>query len=497
MATNPILTEIQGRLQSMSPQAQAVIARMAPQTSSVSSTVQPASPAPGMLLPPSDVPPQGPGTISGDTATRSTLLGQKPGIENIAHDVEGSRLGQAHPFLGKLLGGAAEGAGMVGDTLLHAVSPRLESLVPGSEGNYSRNLGRANTALTQDEFNAGKEADTGEATARTGLIGEQAAAEPQAAADTHAQSGATTANLQSETRDRDATTDQGPSLAISYSQRVNQVIRAGGDPNTDPIVQYLADAITNVQKQATPPPGTKVIQREVGGKPHNFLIDERTGADIKDEGETGEKPATVNVNAGISGLDREVKQYGSPYQKASDSASSQIDKITDAENMIRGNAESQALGIPKVLTALVGGQGTGVRITTPELNAIARARGWSGDFEGTLNRLSGKGQLASVQQQQLSQILDDVKVRLQQKQKIAIQALDSMGSASTREDILAADKLARKQLSDMENSSAPSGGQNTPQSHDFSLSGWVKANPKGDPKAAEAAAKKAGYTVVK
>jgi hypothetical protein len=36
----------------------------------------------------------------------------------------------------------------------------------------------------------------------------------------------------------------------------------------------------------------------------------------------------------------------------------------------------------------------------------------------------------------------------------------------------------------------------TPQSHSFSVGAWQKANPKGDPNAAKAAAQKQGYTVV-
>jgi hypothetical protein len=147
---------------------------------------------------------------------------------------------------------------------------------------------------------------------------------PRKEEDTHNQSTATTANLESETRDRDTTAAMGPNLTTAYAHAVNEAMKAGRDPATDPIVQHLSDAITSIQKQPVTPPGTKIVSREVGGKPHNILIDERTGADIKDEGESGEKPPTINLGAqgfqeqerGRSLLDKAETQYRTAQQGA-------------------------------------------------------------------------------------------------------------------------------------------------------------------------------------
>lgn len=184
--------------------------------------------------------------------------------------------------------------------------------------------------------------------------------------------------------------------------------------------------------------------------------------------------AAARDAAGNAGLDRETARMAKPYEKANDTASAQLDKIDDARNMISGNAEAQALGIPKVLTALVGGQGTGVRITTPELNAIATARGWTGDLQGTLNSISGKGKLTSTQQGQLKQILDDVKTRITQKRQIANDALDKINDASGRDDVIAADKEARQRLTDLESGKAP---QTSTKSGGFDWSAHPKVNP--------------------
>lgn len=87
-------------------------------------------------------------------------------------------------------------------------------------------------------------------------------------------------------------------------------------------------------------------------------------------------------------MDRLALRIGKPYETALTAGQNQLDTIDEAANMIRGNAESQALGVPKVMTALVSGPGSGVRITQPELTAIARARGIAGDVEGPINSLA-------------------------------------------------------------------------------------------------------------
>lgn len=149
--------------------------------------------------------------------------------------------------------------------------------------------------------------------------------------------------------------------------------------------------------------------------------------------------------------DRETQasKISAPHRKALTDADTQIEKIDEARVMVNGPAESQALGIPKVLTALVSGQGSGVRITQAELNAIARARGVAGDIEGFFNKISGKGALTKEQQAQLTGILDDVKAKISRKRAVANDALDNIGTASSYEEMMKHDKAARKSLSEI------------------------------------------------
>ncbi len=149
-------------------------------------------------------------------------------------------------------------------------------------------------------------------------------------------------------------------------------------------------------------------------------------------------------------LDRESTRFAKPHEKALADANSQLEKIADARAMINGNAESQALGVPKVMTALVSGQGSGIRITQAELNSIAKARGIAGSLEGFVNSVSGEGKLTDTQKQQLSQILDDVASRVKQKQSIANEALDKINGARSRDEIVKIDTETRNKLTNME-----------------------------------------------
>jgi hypothetical protein len=361
-----------------------------------------------------------------------------------------------HPGIGgKILHALSVAGNIAGDIF----APSTTALIPGTELNRRVQEGGLSSRLQDLTREQSQDEASDAATAKTQA---ETAGLPEEQQDKHDLSAATTGNLTSEAKDRDLAA-QNPSLAVAYSHAVQQAINAGRDPQQDPIVQHLSDAIVSLQPGQNKNEARKTIQVEVNGKPHQMAWNPKTSKYDLDQGETGEKPPVVNVNAGLGALDRETKQFGAPLQKSLDSANAQLEKIADARAMINGNAESQGLGIPKVLTALVGGQGTGVRITQAELTAIAHARGLSGDVEGTINKWAGKGALSAEQKKQLTQIMDDVRARILQKQSIASDTLDRINGASTREQIIQADKDARQKLSALEN-----GGGGT---QDFTVNG--------------------------
>lgn len=101
-----------------------------------------------------------PSQLQMDTAERSRLLSEPSGIDQIAGKVENSRLGKAHPFLGKLLGYLGEGAAKIGDIGLTLAAPEIAAQVPGTELHHNLLLNEANRNLGTDIGNAQKEAQT-------------------------------------------------------------------------------------------------------------------------------------------------------------------------------------------------------------------------------------------------------------------------------------------------------------------------------------------------
>lgn len=136
---------------------------------------------------------------------------------------------------------------------------------------------------------------------------EETAEMPQKASDLHVQSGATTGNLESETKDRDATTQNAisnPTLIVGHAHAVQQAINAGRDPAADPLVQQYEKAIqSTIPGFNKPAEAPKTIQIEKGGKPHQMAWDAKTGKYDLDQGESGEKPPSVNVNSGTWALE--------------------------------------------------------------------------------------------------------------------------------------------------------------------------------------------------
>ena len=201
--------------------------------------------------------------------------------------------------------------------------------------------------------------------------------------------GAQKGNLESETRDRDATAAMGPSLAVAYSHAVNQAMAAGRDPSTDPIVQHLSDAIQQIQPQRATPPGTKTVQLEVGGKPHQVLVDERTGAQIKDLGESGEKPPSVSLNLGRE----EKNDLLKAYQPTLDSAERMNVMTESYERAIKDHDQQAMLNLLANHLGMTMGLQKGSRLTKDIIHEAQQSQPW---LQGIDAKFDKDGYLAGV-----------------------------------------------------------------------------------------------------
>jgi hypothetical protein len=305
-------------------------------------------------------------------------------------------------------------------------------------------------------------AEAGHNTAETALEQEQTAEMPGKTKSEEALQGATAENLQSETEARKNPsleihdTDQGP-LLINPKTGAAQHIDLNGQP--------VGPQLKLTQSQP-------IIGDD--GKPHTYMLDQYGNKKV-DLGVHYERPITVNAGQGEA--DRIATRLAKPYETGLTAGQTQLDKIDEAASMVGGNAEAQALGVPKAMTALVSGQGSGVRITQAELNMIGHARGIEGDVEGTLRRMSGQGALTPTQQQQLLGVLADAKRRISEKIVIQNEALDLINGATSREEAVTADKEARRKLQALE-----SGGGAGPKTGDVVDGYRFKGGDAGDQK---------------
>lgn len=449
----------------LSPPAQAAIG-MSKIPAIAETNLAPTLPPNAPLVNPAVTEPPSAATTTLAAPSKVRGFGPLPGSPEAARADELHRLETSPPGIvgatnrinNPFLRGLARVGGTVGDVIASGVFPNFGAFVPGTSAHHAVLVNQAANAVRRDQQEQAaedeqrlREAQAGHLEAETDELGNP---KPTAEEFSTVPTSEGIVSFNKRTGAGSPLTVAGkvaqPVEKPEKGQTANvhvlpsgQVIAVHTDPDT-------GKSTAEVVYEGEPGLKTEVKQIEIGGKPHQVLLNSQTGETIKDLGETGEKPPTVNVNAGIAALDRESTRFAKPYESGIAAANAQLEKIADARAMINGNAESQALGVPKVLTALVSGQGSGVRITQPELNSIARARGISGSLEGFMNQMSGKGQLSAEQKKQLTGILDDVKQRLLQKQEVYNEALDNINGAGSRQEILQHEKTARGKISEIE-----------------------------------------------
>lgn len=118
------------------------------------------SKAPNLAITPPTV--KGPrGTLDADKAERTRLMTTGPGESQIYGKVTHSDFGQAHPLIGKILGGLGQGIATAGDIGLSAVAPAIAMNIPGTAYHHAAELRNVNKQIGNEETEGEKEAQTG------------------------------------------------------------------------------------------------------------------------------------------------------------------------------------------------------------------------------------------------------------------------------------------------------------------------------------------------
>lgn len=100
------------------------------------------------------------GTLEGDEAHRTELESHPAALESVYSRITHSDFGEAHPTLGKILGGLAQVPSTALDIGLSAAVPRLGMMVPGTTLNRGAKIIGAGNEVAQDETGRQKEAQT-------------------------------------------------------------------------------------------------------------------------------------------------------------------------------------------------------------------------------------------------------------------------------------------------------------------------------------------------
>lgn len=335
MATNPILTEIDG----LSPGAKAALMQAHQTVSGAQAADKMQQSAPMPLQHPTASPvapigtqetpsqgtvapqpmPQMPqhvpaprGTIEGDQAELSRKLSTGSGISQIAGKVEDSGFGQAHPTLGKIAGIGAQTLATIGNVGLNAVAPEVSASLPGTDMHHTRLVRGDQAQVGEDTQNAERQAQAANLGAETAGKQQDLELKPQAeesrenleaaqAANQNAQAQAGKTNL--EIHD----TELGP-IVVNRSTGSAQRVNVDGQP--------VGPQLKLTESQPIIDPKD--------GKPHTYMVDQK-GNKAVDLGVHYERPQVTNINEnhqfaeqerGRGLLDAAEKQYRTAQQGA-------------------------------------------------------------------------------------------------------------------------------------------------------------------------------------
>ena len=158
---------------------------------------------------------------------------------------------------------------------------------------------------------------------------------------------------------------------------------------------------------------------------------------LKDIDPLGETRITVQeqgqrnaqANHADAKTEKEFQYTRAKWDKDLQTYQTQNEKLAEAGDLIGKGAMGAALGSVKSLSGLAGGQGSGVRITQAELNSIAHARGFSGDFDAFLQQFGDGNKLTPQQVGDLKSIISDVQRIAGAKEAVINQGLDDLSNA--------------------------------------------------------------------
>ena len=206
---------------------------------------------------------------------------------------------------------------------------------------------------------------------------------------------------------------------------------------------------------------------EINGKAHKVIVNKQTGAVIRDLGESGVKPATVNVNAGqarddksYEAREKELNTLGAPIAQLGQ----RFGRLKDT--IAQGTPQADALIAPELLTVMAGGQGSGLRMNEAEIARIVGGRSKWETLRAAIQQWSTDPKTANSiteeQRQQIRALVQTVDGKLSKKQNALNSAYERLSTAKSPEEHRQIVNETRKIFQGVDNGEGEDGGGGVP-----------------------------------
>jgi hypothetical protein len=223
--------------------------------------------------------------------------------------------------------------------------------------------------------------------AETGKTQEETAEMPGKTQSEEGLQGAQSANLESETAERDANAAMGPTLIMGHAHAVNQAIKAGLDPATVPLVQQYEDAIQRLQPQKTPAEQgvgrTTDITTPQGIRTMGY--DPKTGKYDIDNGPTGYRPPVTRVETPTEERGQR-NDLLKAYQPTLDSAERMNVMTESYEKAIKDHDQQAMLNLLANHLGMTMGLQKGARMTKDIINEAKQSQPWLAGMESKFDK---------------------------------------------------------------------------------------------------------------
>ena len=307
----------------------------------------------------------------------------------------------------------------IGDVAGSAFLPGVSAFIPGTTMHHQ--------LLTNQALHAGQHETAADTAAETEMRAEQSAGE------VGAERGATTAHLNAET-----TALQNPQPKPTEEEW--NVVPGVQGPNGEPVQQEKHSG----QVRVAPLQGASVTEKN---QPKQSLDDQYDAAvkagdqqraqqilaEIKATKGAGREPKDT-TGRDDARADRSYQFHSGQLEKLRTPIASRMERIGIAiDNLNQKSPQADALAAPEILTALVGGQGSGLRMNEAEISRIiGGATQWT-QLKTALNKWSLDPQHATFtdeQRGQMAKILTTARDKITAKQQIIEDAEEKLANST-------------------------------------------------------------------